>query len=305
MTDRDVPSWLKRHEIPGIVDVHVHFLPPRIQAAVWAQFDQAGPKIGRPWPITYRGSVEERVQQLQALGVRRFGTLPYAHKPGIAEFLNDWAWQFADATPAAMRSATFYPEPEATTYVAERLADGADVFKVHVQVGEFDVRHPDLDPVWAQLAEAGTPVVLHAGSGPVGNEFTGPTPVRSVLERHPGLALVMAHSGAPEFEAFLAMAEGFEHVLVDTTMVFTDFFDTLGGAFPDELLPRYEALGRAGKVLLGSDFPTIPYPYAHQLESLERLGFGSDWLRAVCWDNPRRLFEVPEVPEVSEAPEDA
>ena len=45
-----------------------------------------------------------------------------------------------------------------------------------------------------------------------------------------------------------------------------------------------------GLVLLGSDFPTIPYPYAHQLEGLERLGLGDDWLRAVCWGNGARLF---------------
>jgi uncharacterized protein len=41
----------------------------------------------------------------------------------------------------------------------------------------------------------------------------------------------------------------------------------------------------SGKVMLGSDFPTIPYPYAHQLDVLARLGLGDAWLRAVCWDN--------------------
>ena len=46
------------------------------------------------------------------------------------------------------------------------------------------------------------------------------------------------------------------------------------------------------KVLLGSDFPNIPYPYAHQLEALVRLELGDDWLRAVCWHNAARLFET-------------
>jgi predicted TIM-barrel fold metal-dependent hydrolase len=44
------------------------------------------------------------------------------------------------------------------------------------------------------------------------------------------------------------------------------------------------------RILLGSDFPSIPYPYLHQLESLERLGLGDDWLRAVCWHNGAALF---------------
>ena len=43
-------------------------------------------------------------------------------------------------------------------------------------------------------------------------------------------------------------------------------------------------------MLLGSDFPNIPYPYEHQLDALERLGLGDDWLRAVLWDNGAALL---------------
>ena len=50
---------------------------------------------------------------------------------------------------------------------------------------------------------------------------------------------------------------------LDTTMAFTDFFEEMA-PFPRDLLPRLRDLG--DKVLLGSDFPNIPYPYAHQLE---------------------------------------
>jgi len=43
-------------------------------------------------------------------------------------------------------------------------------------------------------------------------------------------------------------------------------------------------------VLLGSDFPNIPYPYGEQLAALARLDLGDDWLRDVCWHNGARLF---------------
>ena len=89
--------------------------------AVWEQFDEAGPKIGREWPIRYRGSHEERVEQLRSFGVRRFSALPYAHRPGVATYLNDWARDFAADVPECLWSATFYPEPEAAAYV--RAAD--------------------------------------------------------------------------------------------------------------------------------------------------------------------------------------
>jgi predicted TIM-barrel fold metal-dependent hydrolase len=285
--DADVPAWWQRLGLPGLFDVHVHFLPENVQRKVYAQFDQAGPKIGREWPIRYRQDHQQRVEHLRAMGVRHFPSLPYAHRPGIATYLNDWSRGFAEQVPECLWSATFYPEPEAATYVAKLLADGVDVFKVHVQVGEFHLDDPLLDEVWGQLEDAGTPIVVHAGSGPVGNEFTGPDPLERVLRRHPRLAVVVAHMGAPEYGAFLRLAERFERTHLDTTMVFTDFFDA-EAPYPPELLPRLADLRE--KVLLGSDFPTIPYPYAHQLEGLERLGLGDDWLRAVCWENGARLF---------------
>ena len=109
--------------------------------------------------------------------------------------------------------------------------------------------------------------------------------MRRLLERFPRLAVVVAHLGAPECEEFLVLAETHERVCLDTTMMFTDFF---GEEYPPHLLPRLADLQH--KVLLGSDFPTIPYPYAHQLEALARLDLGDDWLRAVCWENGVRLF---------------
>ncbi|MDO3394685.1 amidohydrolase family protein [Nocardioides sp. SOB44] len=274
--------------LPGLLDVHTHFLPDNIQRRVWAQFDEAGPKIGRPWPIRYRGSVEERVEQLRELGVRRFSTLPYAHRPGIADYLNDWAAQFKQQVPESVWSATFYPEPEAGAYVSAGIEAGVEIFKVHVQVGEFDLDDPLLDPVWGLLAEAGTPVVVHAGHAPVGNDFTGPAPMARVLAAHPRLRLVVAHLGAPDYLDFLALAERYDRVHLDTTMVFTDFWPT---TYPDELLVRLA--DRGDRILLGTDFPTIPYPYSHQLEGLARLDLGDDWLRAVCWHNAAALLGAP------------
>ena len=274
--------------VPGLFDAHTHFLPPRVTAKVRHEFDSAGPLIGSEWPLEYRGTDDELVAMLRGFGVRRFSALPYAHRPGMAEFLNDWAFDFAERTPGCLRSATFYPEPDAPTYVSRRIDAGAEIFKVHVQVGGFDIRDALLDEVWGVLEDAGTPVVLHAGSGPVGTPYTGPGPVADLLREHPRLALVIAHLGAPEYAEFLDLTATYERVHADTTMVFTPFFDRLGAAFPPDLVPRLRDL--QPEILLGSDFPNIPYPYAEQLTALARLDLGDDWLRDVCWHNGVRLF---------------
>lgn len=290
--DRDVPGFWRDLNLPGLVDIHVHFLPPRMLRRVWAYFDAAGPLVGVPWPIRYRWSDTDRVARLEALGVHAYPALAYAHKPGMAADLNAWTLDFAARTPGCLPSATFYPEPGVVEYVADALTAGARIFKVHLQVGDFPPTDPLLDPVWGLLAEAGVPVVVHAGSGPVPTTYTGPEPFSAVLARHPRLVAVIAHLGAPEYAAFFALAERYERVALDTTMAFTDFFAQFA-PFPTALRPRLRDLGLAGKVLLGSDFPNIPYPYAHQLAALARLDLGDDWLRAVCWESAAELLGHP------------
>ena len=279
--------------LPGLMDLHTHFLPPRVMAKVRAQFDGAGPLIGRPWPLHYRDRDDVLVETLRSYGVRLFTALPYAHRPGMAEFLNDWAAGFAGRVPEAVVCGTFFPEPGVTSYVESRTVapDPVEVWKVHVQVGAFTVTDELLDEAWGVIAAAGTPVVLHAGSGPVPTEHTGPGPVAELLARHPRLRLVIAHAGAPEYAEFLRLAETHERVALDTTMAFTPFFEEMGGAYPPELLPRLRDLGLAGKVHLGSDFPNIPHAYADQLAALAKLDLGEGWLRAVCWTNTAEMLD--------------
>lgn len=287
LTDADVPAYWTGLGLPGLVDVHVHFLPPRVLAKVWAYFDHAEEHYGAAWPVQYRLDEAERLARLRALGVRAFPALAYPHKPGMAAWLNDWTLDFADRVPECVPSATFFPEPDVPSYVVSALDRGARVFKVHVQVGGFDPRDPVLDPVWGVLAEAGVPVVTHCGSGPLAGAFTGPAAIEAVLRRHPRLRLVVAHLGFPEYAEFVDLVQRYPRTFLDTTMAFTDYIEAQAPV-PPGVLGKLADLG--DRIVLGSDFPNIPYPYAHQIEALDRLGFGDDWLRAVLWHNGARLF---------------
>ena len=290
VSDADVAGIAAELGLPGLFDVHVHFMPPQILRKVWAYFDAQGPLIGRPWPITYRGTDDERLAHLRSMGVKYFSALAYAHKPGIAPFMNDWTRDFAADKPDCLWSGTFYPEPEAATYVPELLDAGVEVFKAHLQVGDFAANDLLLEPVWGALADSGTPVVIHAGSGPAPGTHTGPEGVADVLSRHPDLALVVAHMGAPEVSSFMDLAERYDNVRLDTTMAFTDFFGHDPASAP-EIRPRLIDL--QSRILLGSDFPNIPYVYANQIDGLLKLDLGDDWLRDVLWNNGAALFGVP------------
>ncbi|MBP8532914.1 amidohydrolase family protein [Streptomyces sp. MK37H] len=271
--------------LPGLIDVHTHFMPQRVLDKVWAFFDAVEPR----WHITYREEEDERLATLRAFGARAFTAMLYPHKPDMARWLNGWAADFAARTPDCLHTATFFPEPGVEGYVRAALEGGARVFKAHVQVGAYDPGDALLDPVWGMLAESGTPVVIHCGSGPHPGKYTGPEPVGRVLARHPRLRLVIAHMGLPEYADFLGLAERYEEVHLDTTMAFTDFTESRW-PFPRSGQGRLAALG--DRVLFGSDFPNIPYGYRHALDALTRVGQDEEWLRGVCYGNAARLFGI-------------
>lgn len=285
MTDDEVPPFLAKLGIPGIVDVHVHFLPDSVQDAVWRWFDRLTP----PWPVNYRTSAAERLDILARAGVRHHTALAYAHRPGMLRFLNDHTLALAGEVPAVIPTFTIYPEPGVGAETARCLAAGGKCVKVHLQVGGFDAVDPLLGEAWQQLAESGTPVIMHAGAVADGSgnaQWCGPDPVRRLLDTFPGLRLVIAHMGTPDQDAFVEMAEANANLWLDTAMVFTD--PPYLGPTPLQLLDRIRALG--DRIVFGSDFPTIPHQFAAQVSGLAALDLGDEWLRNVLWYNGLRLF---------------
>lgn len=293
-TDSDIDSWVRSLGIDGLIDIHVHFLPDSVLRKVWAYFDQAEQHYGVPWPVHYRLPEDDRVELLRAFGVRRFAPLVYPHKPGMAEWLNGWVREFADRVPEAVPTATLYPEPSAAQYVESAVRAGARCFKAHVQVGAYDPRDELLDAAWGTLAESGIPVVVHCGHGPIQGAYTGLDIFDAVLARHPRLVAVLAHAGMPEYSAALDLVKRYPRVHLDTTMVGTPFTERLmpvPNDWPGELASV------ADRVLLGTDFPNIPYSYATQLRTIAEWAvaddrLGAPFLRAALRDTPARLLDV-------------
>nr|WP_296774350.1 amidohydrolase family protein [Rhodococcus sp. (in: high G+C Gram-positive bacteria)] len=287
---REVWAFWEELELPGIFDVHTHFMPKNVMDKVWAYFDSVGPLTGKQWPIQYRHDEDVRLDTLREFGVRGFTSMIYPHKPNMAAWLNSWGTQFAQRTPGCVHTATFYPEESAAEYVHDVISGGARIFKSHIQVGSYSPNDPLLDPVWGAIEDASIPVVIHCGSGPTPGAHTGPAPIAELLARFPRLPLIIAHMGMPEYSDFLDLADTFDEVRLDTTMAFTDFSEATW-PFPDADRPRLRDL--QGRILFGSDFPNIPYTYLDALTAVRRLDLGDDWVRDVCYRNGAALFDLP------------
>ncbi len=284
--DEDVPAFLTDLDLPGLIDVHVHVMPDAIQDAVWSFFDQLDDPA---WPVRYRAPEPERRRTLADLGVVRHTALAYAHKPGVAAWLNDHTLALAARDPRVIPSFTFYPEPSVDEDVARALERGGEVAKVHLQVGRFEATDPRLDDVWRELARRQVPIVLHASAVygvEGGHEYCGADVVRDLLDRHPGLTIVVAHLGAPDFADFLRLAEEAPTLRMDTAMVLTE--PAFLAPVPPALLPRLAAI--ADRILFGSDFPTIPHAYAAQLRGLAVLELDREALAGVLHDNAAALL---------------
>ena len=106
-----------------------------------------------------------------------------------------------------------------------------------------------------------------------------------------GFGLKMRHIGQTEIieriAAALDLVHRFSRVHLDTTMVGTGFTEQMA---PMPAGYRSRLVDLADRVVLGTDFPNIPYPYRAQLDALAGLGLGDAWLRGVCWHNGIRLL---------------
>ena len=282
-SDAEVPTFWQGLGLPGLADVHIDFVPPRMLRRIWEQSSDAAERT----PTIYRWSDDERVEHLRAMGVRAYTALAYADQPGMAADLNAWTLDFASRTHGCLPGGTLYPEPGVNRYTHAAIDAGARIFKIRFQVGDVSPAHAMLDAVWGVLAEVGIPVIIDDCPG----QYDDVQPLSAVLRRHPRLTAIVAHLGAPDYAGFLDLVEKYDRVCLDTSLGFTPFLEDRI-PFPRAHLARLRELGLRGKVLLGTDFPNLPHPYAKQLSALAELNLGEDWLRAVCWNNAANLFEL-------------
>ena len=74
-------------------------------------------------------------------------------------------------------------------------------FKLQLLVQRFSPDDERLFPLYELVMAKGKRLLLHVGTGPVGNEFVGVAPFRRLLARYPDLPAIVAHMGALEYGA--------------------------------------------------------------------------------------------------------
>jgi uncharacterized protein len=268
-----------------VVDAHVHLFPPRVFEAIWRWFGEHG------WPIRYRLQAQEVLAFLERQNVERLFALHYSHAPGMARVLNRFVSEMARLSPRVVPFGTVLPgEPEALDVVAESLDQlGHFGLKLHCHVQKIAPDDERMFPVYEAVARRGKVIVMHAGREPSSEAYgfdcrrlCGLEPVARVVERYPELKLVIPHLGADQWREFFALCRASRNLYLDTTMA-------LSGYLGDDRPGRDDFIALADRLLFGTDFPSLPYPWARERDWLLGAGLPEDVLEGILRGNALRL----------------
>jgi uncharacterized protein len=267
-----------------VVDAHVHLLPPRLAARVRRIFDDHLPGC-----LAYDTPDPDAVlTDLEVAGVGTAWVLPYAHAPGVADWLVPATaahvsnLRAAHPSVALVLAATVHPgDDDPAAVVREAVVrHGARALKLHCAVGGFTADDPRLEPVWATCAELALPVVLHAGKHAAGvSADPDLEEVDHVAARFPGVPLIVAHAALPAVDATLRLLDRHPNVYADLTPVVATT-----PALSAAQLDRY-----ADRLLFGSDAPNTGVRVGDLLERWRAVGADEARLTTVLGGNARRL----------------
>ena len=273
------PAW-------PCVDAHVHLHPPRLARAIERWFAERG------WVSAHPSEPAAVADALQARGVRRFCFFSYAHRPGMARNLNRWLAGQVVRLPEAIALGTLHPDDPDVDAVASEATDlGLRGFKFHHSVQRFHVDDERLFGVYERAEAAGHVFVLHVGTMPYRDAFTGVERFAKLMARFPRLRVCVAHMGAFQTAEFLALLARYPHVYVDTTMAMSPLATPYVGADPAAVSDR-DLLRWQDRVLFGSDFPLIPYDYDEERRWAWERGLDESVRRKIFHDNALRFFDI-------------
>ena len=271
--------------LPRVIDAHVHIFPPNIFSAIWKWFDE------NAWHIRYQLTSSEIFDFLLSHGIKHIVALQYAHKPGIARELNAYMTETCRAYRNQVTGmATVYPgEEDAEKQLQEAFDLGLGGLKLHAHVQCFDMNANYMNRLYECCQINGKPIVMHVSREPKSSAYScdpyvlcAAEKLEPVLKDFPDLKICVPHLGFDEISAYRNLIEKYDNLWLDTTMVITDCFP-----IKEKIdLGRY----RSDRIMYGSDFPNIPYPWDRELNELKAAEIPEDALEKISSKNAADFF---------------
>lgn len=262
-----------------IIDFHVHLFPDRLFDAIWSTFER---EYG--WRIRYPFYTPQIIEFLRERRVERIVFSNYAHKSGVAESLNRWNLELLEREKDLYCFAAAHPDDPVSETLKALEHPRVIGFKLQLLVQRFFPDDERLFPLYERVIEAGKRILMHVGTGPVGNEFVGVTHFRRLMKRYPRLKVNVPHMGVFEVDEFCKVLDEYPGVYLDTAFVFFPHELNTSAIGADTLL-RYQ-----DRIVYGSDFPNLIFDWEEEIRALVGMRLGEEALRKVFWRNGLRLL---------------
>ena len=267
-----------------MIDVHVHFLPSRLGAAVRSFFERHITA-----DFAYPFDPGKVLDGHAKLGVEAVWNLPYAHKPDVAHQINASMAELSDDLSGhgvkIITGATVHPnDPDPAEDLQVAVTElGARVLKLHCSVGEYAPTHPGLGEVYETAAELSIPVLIHVGVAVNGTTAVADLdPFEVAATDHPDTTFLVAHTGSPSHDLVFSMMERLPNVWADLT--------------PNLYKPvaaRVEQLRRfSDRTVMGSDAPNTAIAFSRLIQWIQGLGLESHRVQAILRENAARLVPL-------------
>jgi hypothetical protein len=275
------------------IDCHCHFFPNEIFKAIWNYFEkpnEEGTIIG--WPIKYKSNVQELVEILKNNNVTSFTTYNYAHKGGVAEFINGSTIKISENYRNAIPFGCLLPDDKNKISYISKLFDEYNFYGIKVQplVQNFHANDERMYPIYDIIIDKGKWFAIHAGTAPYRNDFVGYKYFKKFIDKYPDMNVIVAHMGAFEYEKFINLLDKHENLYLDTAMIYIP-----DNIFPERKLKRIKKeilVSYQDRILFGSDFPNIPYDYDYSTKGLFEMEFSKDFYNKIFFENAQRIFKL-------------
>lgn len=274
------------------IDFHIHYIRRESLNATWRDYlEEINP--------AYYADVERFAEDPSALtdyldsqGVESAVVLPECAPATSGHVHNEDVINYCRGQKRLLPFASINPNlhgdpaKKLEQYIKE---GGVRGLKLHPSYQFFYPNEARLYPIYEKAQEYRIPVVFHIGSSIFKGtrlKYCDPIHLDDVAVDFPDLTILMAHSGRGFwYDACFFLSRLHENVYMDIT-----------GLPPQRLLhyfPEFEK--NAGKVIFGSDWPTMPADIGKNISAIRSLPLGEAALEAILHTNASKVLMKAEV----------
>jgi uncharacterized protein len=278
-----------------IVDGHVH---------TFATDDIAG-RIIEAFNILYEidfnlpgtGSIKDVLGNMNKNGID-FTVMANFAPAKILHRNNLWALEVSKQNKSLIPLVSFHPEmDEKLIEVLEGyIKGGARGIKLHPMAQAFNPNHKDLKEVYCYCNDIGFPIQFHCGrvSNARLNQYSDLDTIMPIIEKYSKMPIILNHMADGSMEDVLRLAENFDNVYFDTSIVITGYPPIMRVNEPswidDSLV--IDLINKIGseRVLFGSDYPWGSP--GHDAQRLIKSNLSQIQKRQIMGENALKLYKI-------------